>query len=121
MGDAILRMKVDLEDQKLVKFLTIGKPKLMRLAVIHPTVNEPHVSSVWYLFNDGSFWISTALDRLKVKAIRKNPKIALIIDTDVMPYKGVIVEGIAKLTSTGLEEITRGIVKRYVERKYVEK
>ncbi len=114
-------MRVNLANKKLLRFLTSGRPKLLRLAVIQPKENKPHVSSVWYLFSDGSFWISTASDRLKVRAIRKNPKVALIIDTDVMPYEGIIVEGRAKLTKTDLERITLAIVRKYIDRKNVEK
>jgi nitroimidazol reductase NimA-like FMN-containing flavoprotein (pyridoxamine 5'-phosphate oxidase superfamily) len=102
-----------------MKFLTSGRPKLLRLAVIHPKENRPHVSSVWYLFDGEKFWISTSLDRLKTKAIRKNPKVAMIVDTDIIPYKGVIIEGVAKLTRRNVKKITLQIVKKYVEKKYV--
>ena len=81
--------------------------------------DEPHVSSVWYLWLDGCFWISTAEDRLKVRLIKKNPHVALVIDTDTLPYKGVIVEGMAELTKSNLSEITLKIVKRYVSKKEV--
>jgi pantothenate synthetase len=79
------------------------------------------VSSVWYLWKDGSFWISTSEDRLKVRAIRKNKRVALIIDTDVAPYEGVIVEGEATLTKKNLREVTHAIAKKYVPPEEVEK
>jgi PPOX class probable F420-dependent enzyme len=108
-------VKVDLE--KKSDFLRSGPPKLLRLAV---TVDgKPKVSSVWYLWSDNHFWISTSEDRLKVKAIRKSPHVALIVDTDVMPYEGVIVEGEATLVKKDLEKITRAIVEKYVDQKYV--
>lgn len=94
----------------------------MRLAVVSQSGKShlPHVSSVWYLFRDNCFWISTSEDRLKVKAIRQNDRVALIIDNDLAPYKGIIVEGIATLTKVNVETITREIVKRYVPKKHVE-
>jgi PPOX class probable F420-dependent enzyme len=111
---------VDLTSQKIERFLT-GKPnKLSRLAVAEKD-GTPHVSSVWYLWRDGHFWISTSEDRLKVRMIRENPRVALVVDTDVTPYKGVIVEGNAELTKENIEETTYEIVKKYIPRKYVKK
>jgi nitroimidazol reductase NimA-like FMN-containing flavoprotein (pyridoxamine 5'-phosphate oxidase superfamily) len=111
----------DLKKKKNVDFLTKGKTKLLRLAVVGKDNKKPHISSVWYLFKDGCFYISTSEDRLKVRAIKDNPDVALIVDTDVMPYKGVIVEGKAELTKENLEEITLAIVKKYIPRKSVKK
>jgi PPOX class probable F420-dependent enzyme len=109
---------VDLNSKKNLNFLTRKPNKLLRLAIVDRDGN-PHVSSVWYLWRDGHFYISTSEDRLKVRAVKHNPKVALIVDTDVMPYKGVIVEGNAELTKDNIEEITREIVKKYVRAKDV--
>jgi PPOX class probable F420-dependent enzyme len=111
-------VRVDLSSKKNSDFLTKGKAKLLRLAVGEKD-GTPHVSSVWYLWRDGHFYISTSEDRLKVRAIRKNPKVALIVDTDELPYKGVIVEGRAQLTKKNIEEITLAIVKKYVPASFV--
>lgn len=115
-------MRVDLESRKIEDFLTAGRPKLLRLAVVSPGKPwTPHISSVWYLWRNGRFWISTSEDRLKVAAIRRNKRVALIIDIDVIPYKGVIVEGLATLMKKKVEEITLAIIERYVPRKNVKK
>jgi PPOX class probable F420-dependent enzyme len=109
-------VKVNLSERS--GFLHGGRPKLLRLAL---TVNgKPKVSSVWYLWANNHFWVSTSEDRLKVDAIRKNPHVALVVDTDVMPYEGVIVEGEATLETKDVDKITRAIVEKYVEKKYVE-
>ena len=107
-------MLVDLKEKKIERFLTKGRTKLLRLAVSMD--GAPHVSSVWYLWDGRYFWISTAEDRLKVRALEKNPNVALIIDTDIQPYEGIIVEGKALLTKARLEDITYEVVKRYVPR-----
>jgi PPOX class probable F420-dependent enzyme len=109
---------VNLKKKEFLGFLTNGKVKLLRLAVAEKD-GTPHISSVWYLWKGGNFYISTSEDRLKVKAVEKNPKVALIVDTDVIPYKGVIVEGTAELTKRKLKEITLAITKKYVPAKYV--
>ena len=56
-----------------------------------------------------------------MKIIKENPHVALIVDTDTLPYKGVIVEGLAELTKLNLSEITLKIVERYVSKKEVKK
>ena len=109
---------VDLSTKKRIDFLTKGKVKLLRLAVVDKE-GKPHVSAVWYLWKDGHFYISTSEDRLKVRVVKENPNVALIVDTDVIPYKGVIVEGTATLTKMDIKEITMAIVKKYVPAKFV--
>ena len=111
--------RVNLRTKEAFELLTCGKPKLLRLAVVERSKSGyiPHISSVWYLWENGSFWISTSEERLKVKAIRKNSRVALIVDTDVVPYQGVIVEGTASLTRKDVKRITLKIVKRYVPKR----
>ncbi len=106
-----------IQSGEMEDFLTKGYPKLLRFAVASENKEGgcmPHVSSVWYLWDAGSFWISTSEDRLKVKCIRENPNVALIVDTDTIPYEGVIVEGTATLTKRDVRRKTLEIVKRYV-------
>ena len=112
-------VKIDLKNKNREKFLTEGPPKLLRLAV--SVDGTPHISSVWYLWSKNCFWITTAEDRLKVKAIKKNPKVSLVVDSDTPPYEGVIVEGNAVLTKRNIKEMTLGIVKKYVEKKSIQK
>ncbi|PSN93210.1 hypothetical protein B9Q09_03140 [Candidatus Marsarchaeota G2 archaeon ECH_B_SAG-C16] len=104
-------VKVDLRDPKIIGLLS--KPLLLRLATVSGDC-IPHVSSVWFLFDGGFFWVSTSVDRLKVKNIMKNPRVALIVDTDTQPYEGVIVEGLAELVHEGVRDVTRRIVEKYV-------
>ena len=103
---------------KRKKFLRKGRTKLLRLAVVD-SKNRPHISSVWYLWDGRNFWISTSEDRLKTKLVKRNPNVALIVDTDVSPYQGIIAEGKATLTKRNVKEITLEIVKRYVSREQV--
>ncbi len=109
---------VDLTKKKYFEFLTKGRPKLLRLAVLGRD-GKPHVSSVWYLWKDGYFYVSTSRDRLKARVVKDNPNVALIVDTDIIPYKGVIVEGKAELTTKNFSDVTLSITKRYVSKEYV--
>ncbi|HXQ91882.1 MAG TPA: pyridoxamine 5'-phosphate oxidase family protein [Nitrososphaerales archaeon] len=111
-------VKVNLKNKTREKFLVQGLPKLLRLAVILD--GKPHVSSVWYQWSRNHFWVSTSEDRLKVRAIKKNPKVAFVVDSDTMPYEGVIVEGEAVLTKKNVKGITLAIVRKYIEKKRVQ-
>ncbi len=110
-------VKVNLKDKATEDFLIRDPPKLLRLAVVLD--GKPHISSVWYLWSRNHFWISTAEDRLKVRAIKKNPNVALVIDSDNLPYEGVIVEGEAVLTKQNIKGITLQIVRKYVDKESV--
>ncbi|MEM3799963.1 MAG: pyridoxamine 5'-phosphate oxidase family protein, partial [Thermoprotei archaeon] len=81
----------------------LSERRVLRLATVGSN-GQPHISSVWFVFKDGKFLISTALDRLKAKDVAVNPRVALIVDTDTMPYRGVIVWGLARLTRDGVLE-----------------
>jgi len=113
----MLMVHVNLGSKKNSDFLTRGQPKLLRLAVAGKD-GVPHVSSVWYLWRDGYFYISTSEDRLKVRIVEENPRVALVVDTDEDPHEGVIVEGTARLTKEKVREMTLAIVKKYVPAKY---
>ncbi|MEM3711373.1 MAG: pyridoxamine 5'-phosphate oxidase family protein, partial [Thermoprotei archaeon] len=97
----------------------LSERRVLRLATVGSN-GQPHISSVWFVFKDGKFLISTALDRLKAKDVAVNPRVALIVDTDTMPYRGVIVWGLARLTRDGVLETTRMIVEKYVPEERVE-
>lgn len=56
---------------------------------------------------------------MKVRAIKKNPNVALVIDSDNLPYEGVIVEGEAVLTKQNIKGITLQIVRKYVDKESV--
>lgn len=101
---------VNLNERAIMNLLS--EPRVARLATADGHC-APHVSSVWFLFEEGVFWVTTAEDRLKVRNVRLNPKVALIVDTDLPPYRGVIVEGRAKLTWEKVRDVTRRIAEKY--------
>ncbi|MEM3671066.1 MAG: pyridoxamine 5'-phosphate oxidase family protein [Thermoprotei archaeon] len=109
-------MKVDLNEKWVSELLS--ENRVLRIATVGAD-GQPHVSSAWFIFKDHKFLISTASDRLKAKDVAANPKVALIVDTDTMPYKGVIVWGTARLLKEGVLEATEEITARYVPSEHV--
>ena len=77
----------------------LSRPLLARLGTANPLTNQPHVTPVWYEWDGESIWISAFSSTRKVKEARKNPKIAVLIDTaeENGPTRGVLMEGPAEL------------------------
>jgi 2-phospho-L-lactate guanylyltransferase len=88
---------------------------LMRLGTLGQD-GYPQVTPVWYLFQDGQFYVTTASDRVKARNMLANPKVGFAIDSDVRPYQGVSVWGEARLVAEGeaARPVTRRIAARYV-------
>ncbi len=69
-----------------------------RLAYI-ATDGTPRVVPIWFHWNEKEFVIGTPPKAPKLKALAKNPKVALTIDDDTFPHKVLLVRGTARLES----------------------
>jgi 2-phospho-L-lactate guanylyltransferase len=101
-------------DGQLAAFL--NQPGLlMRLGTLGQD-GYPQVTPVWYLYEDGVFYITTASDRVKTANMLARPKVGFAVDSDVRPYRGVSVWGQARLVAEGeaARALTRRIAARYV-------
>jgi 2-phospho-L-lactate guanylyltransferase len=88
---------------------------LMRLGTVGRD-GYPHVTPVWYLVEDGVFYITTAGNRVKARNMLANPRVGFAIDDDARPYRGVSAWGEARLLAEGdaARTMTRHIAARYV-------
>lgn len=73
--------------QKQLEF--IGKPLFAKLATVKKS-GAPHVTPIWYMFDDGQFIVNSRDDRLKLKNIASEPRVALLIDDG---YSYILVQG----------------------------
>jgi len=96
----------------------LSRPLLARLGTTNPRTNQPHVTPVWYEWDGESLWISAFSSTRKVKEVRRNPKIAVLIDSveDNGPTRGVLMEGTAELITDPAVVSTRAtsIYTRYL-------
>jgi PPOX class probable F420-dependent enzyme len=74
----------------------------------------PHLSPVWYLYEDGVFYISIATTTVKYRLLRGDPRVSLCIDGGYPDYRTVIVAGVAELHPND-EAMRRRIIRRYYE------
>lgn len=84
-----------------IKFLE--ENELCRLAT-SDSRNNPHVVPVNYIFKNGSFYIFADYETKKIKNIKENPKVALVVDVYKSPRnKAVLVLGKAEIIERGEE------------------
>src|SRR5882757_9768991 len=68
----------------------------------------PRVVPIWFHWNGSEFVMATPPKAPKLKALAKNPRVALTIDDNTFPHKVLMVRGTARL------EPVDGIVPEYV-------
>ena len=73
---------------------------VLRIATISED-RVPHITPVWFVFDDSIFYIATDQHTKKLKNIKKNKNVSLVIDSydpnnwDIV--KGIVFNGIAEL------------------------
>src|SRR5260370_3141721 len=77
-----------------------------RLAYVW-TDGTPRVVPIWFHWNKREFVLATPPKAPKLKALAKNPKVALTIDDNTFPHKVLLVRGSARL------QTVPGIVPEY--------
>ena len=78
------------------EFLKIQK--ILRLSTIDKS-NFPHITPVWYMFNDEKIYIGTNTKNQKIKNIEKNNHVSFCVDVGVNAPNiyGVMGQGIANI------------------------
>ena len=79
-----------------------------RLAYVW-TDGTPRVVPIWFHWNGRELVLATPPKAPKLKALQKNPKVALTIDDNTFPHKVLLVRGTARL------EMLNGIVPEYAQ------
>ena len=77
-----------------------------RLAYVW-TDGSPRVIPIWFHWNGREFVLGTPSKAPKLRALRKNPKVALTVDDNTFPHKVLLVRGTAQL------EPVKGVVPEY--------
>ena len=67
----------------------------------------PRVVPIWFHWNNREVVLASPAKAPKLKALRKNPKVAITIDENTFPHKVLLVRGAARL------EAMKGIVPEY--------
>ena len=90
----------------------LAGPHVAHFASIRPD-GTPHISPVWYQWDDGKVTVVSGDAAVKTRNVRHNPEVALSVATDEWPYQYVILEGSATVRTDNLKDAVRAIFSRY--------
>lgn len=90
-----------LQEPNLIHFATIGKEGF------------PHVTPLWFKYEDGIFYVSTVAQRQKGKNLERNKKIGFSIVAENDPYKVVVGSGSAEVEDDPEWELIRELAIKY--------
>ena len=74
----------------------------------------PITSAVWFALEGDEIVISTPAARPKARNARLDPRVSFIVDTKERPYKGVAIEGEARVDEDNGKAAMRAIAERYL-------
>ena len=91
---------------------------LMRVSVVRED-GSPLVTPIWFVYEDGAIYFTPREKSEWFACLRRDPRVALCIDEQPLPYRKVIVEGRAELVydvgnDDQWRDQYRGIAERYV-------
>ncbi len=96
---------------ELVAFL--NEAPVARLASMNPD-GTIHIAPVYFKYDHGDILIGTQDVSRKVRNIKRNPKVTVLIDNQAPPWKGVIIYGEAELDYDDVVAKRISIFERYM-------
>lgn len=97
------------------------KRVIMKIAVVRPD-GSPLVTPLWFIHRDGAIWFTPRERAEWFACLREDPRVSLVIDEQPLPYRKVMIDGIAELVhdvgeDDAWRELYRDIARRYVPAK----
>ena len=74
----------------------------------------PLICSLWYLYEDGKFWLATQKGASVVNFVRANPNCGIEVAGEQPPYRGVRGQGVARLDAAAGPAILERLIHRYL-------
>jgi PPOX class probable F420-dependent enzyme len=90
----------------------LGRPITSVLATRRPD-GSVLLSPVWHEWRDGGFDVVTLEDGAKVRDIRRDPRVSLVVAEQTYPWTGVEIRCEATILTEDVEETARRINARY--------
>jgi len=98
----------------------LSEKNLARVATVRPD-GTPHVTPVWYIWENNELLIPIMKGSIKESNIRQNSKVATTIDSDTSPHRAVIIEGTARIEGELSGEIEMRFYRRYLKSEDIER
>lgn len=77
---------------------------------------RPGQAPIWYVYRDGTYFISTEAGSGKYLAMRRDPRVSLTIQDERPPYRAVVIEARAEFVDDAASRATLEIDRRYFGR-----
>lgn len=74
----------------------LKQPNIAVLATVDRK-GHAHAAPIWYLYEDGVFFMVTGRGSQKHRNVERNPEVTLVIDKRTRPYYAVMVQGTAEV------------------------
>ncbi len=74
---------------------------------------SPHTVPVWYQYADGRFYLFTPSRSVKVRNLRRDPRLTISIASEDEPYRYVVADGTAELSDERPLDRGGAIASRY--------
>ncbi|MEE9198725.1 MAG: PPOX class F420-dependent oxidoreductase [Dehalococcoidia bacterium] len=90
-----------------------------RIAVL-ATVGKggaPHITSMWYGYDGESISFWSGWGAIKTRNIQRDGRVSVLVDVDQEPYRGVRIDGTARVEESNVREQAYAIARRYVGHK----
>ncbi len=78
-------------------FEAIAKQPINAILATNRRDGAPHISPIWYLYEEGRFYISLGANSVKARNVRRDPRVSLCIDEGHPEGRAVTVDGRAEL------------------------
>lgn len=95
----------------------LGSSAVATIVTLDPD-GSPHLSSAWVGLEDGEIVIGTLDDQRKLRNLRRDPRVALVLQSDVVNQWGLreylVVNGIARITEGGAATLLQRLAHTYL-------
>lgn len=69
---------------------------ILHLATLRAN-GAPRVAPMWFIHEEGAIWFTPRAESEWLKDLRRDPRVALVMDEQPLPYRKVTVDGTAEL------------------------
>jgi len=93
----------------------LAQPVVAHLATVRAN-GTPQLVPMWFIYENGVMYMSTRTQAAKLRHLRRNPHVAVVVDVMEAPLKNkvVTIEGTAEVVTTGVVETTTKIYRKYM-------
>ncbi|SDS91044.1 PPOX class F420-dependent oxidoreductase [Actinoplanes derwentensis] len=90
-------MATKMTETEVRDFLTAGT-RTGKLATVRAD-GSPHVVPIWFVLDGDDLVFNTGADTVKGKAILRDPRVAICVDSEIAPFAYVTVRGTATVST----------------------